>query len=174
MCFLVTCWERADLLALVCGVFCEFVTFPLVSWVRCGTWLYRFLIFAPLLTFIIAFAEATLFSASWASSSDYFFFVLVNDLYIGNPLEAKKDRKYAYSSVRLCSWAHWITVELTPSPAVCIRSFNRIPQSKSMHIMPRGRGGGHIETDQSTSRYFVTFSLEYPKGQCLIGILAQW
>ena len=30
-------WERADLLALVCGVFCEFVTFPLVSWVRCGT-----------------------------------------------------------------------------------------------------------------------------------------
>ena len=29
---------------------CEFVTFPLVSWVRCGTWLYRFLIFAHLLT----------------------------------------------------------------------------------------------------------------------------
>ena len=26
----------ADLLALVCGVFCEFVTFPLVSWVGCG------------------------------------------------------------------------------------------------------------------------------------------
>ena len=50
MCFVVTCWERADLLALVCGVYCEFVTFPLVSWVRCGNWLYRFLIFAPLLT----------------------------------------------------------------------------------------------------------------------------
>ena len=46
----VTCWERADLLALSCGVYCEFVTSPLVSWVRCGTWLYRFLIFAPLLT----------------------------------------------------------------------------------------------------------------------------
>ena len=30
---------------------CEFVTFPLESWVRCGTWLYLFLIFAPLLTF---------------------------------------------------------------------------------------------------------------------------
>ena len=29
--------KGADLLALVCGVFCEFVTFPLVSWVRCGT-----------------------------------------------------------------------------------------------------------------------------------------
>ena len=52
MCFVVTCWERADLLALVCGVYCEFVTFPLVSWVRCGTWFYRFLIFAPLLTLI--------------------------------------------------------------------------------------------------------------------------
>ena len=51
-------------------------------------------------------------------------------------------------------------VELTPSPAVCIRSYNCIPQSKSMHIMPRG----HIETDPSTSSYFVTLSLEYPKG----------
>ena len=28
---------------------CEFVIFPLVSWVRCGTGLYRFPIFAPLL-----------------------------------------------------------------------------------------------------------------------------
>ena len=37
MCFVVTCWEKADLLALVCGVYCEFVTFPFVSWVRCGT-----------------------------------------------------------------------------------------------------------------------------------------
>ena len=37
MCFVLSCWERADLLVLVCGVFCEFVTFPLVSWVRCGT-----------------------------------------------------------------------------------------------------------------------------------------
>ena len=32
---------------------CEFVTFPLVSLERCGTWLYRFLIFAPLLTLIL-------------------------------------------------------------------------------------------------------------------------
>ena len=37
MCFLVTCWERADLLALFVVSNCEFVTFPLVSWVRCGT-----------------------------------------------------------------------------------------------------------------------------------------
>ena len=27
----------AGLLALVCGVYCGFVTFPLVSWVRFGT-----------------------------------------------------------------------------------------------------------------------------------------
>ena len=32
---------------------CEFVTFPLVSWVRCGTWLYGFFIFAPLLAFTV-------------------------------------------------------------------------------------------------------------------------
>ena len=37
MCLVVTCWERADLLALVCGAYCEFVNFPLVSWVRCAT-----------------------------------------------------------------------------------------------------------------------------------------
>ena len=37
MCFVVICWERADLLALSCGVYCEFVTFTLVSWVRRGT-----------------------------------------------------------------------------------------------------------------------------------------
>ena len=34
MFLVVTCWERTDLLALACG---EFVTFLLVSWVRCGT-----------------------------------------------------------------------------------------------------------------------------------------
>ena len=40
LCLLCLCarlLERADLLGLVCGVFCEFVTFPLISWVRCGT-----------------------------------------------------------------------------------------------------------------------------------------
>ena len=48
LCLVVTCWERADLLFVVCN--CEFVTFPLVSLVRCGTLLYRFLISAPLIT----------------------------------------------------------------------------------------------------------------------------
>ena len=32
--------------------YCEFVTYPLVSWVRCGTILDRFLAFAPFLTFL--------------------------------------------------------------------------------------------------------------------------
>ena len=40
VCFVVACWGGvgggAGLLALVCGVCCEFVAFPLVSWVRCG------------------------------------------------------------------------------------------------------------------------------------------
>ena len=65
MCFVVTSWERADLLALVCGVYCEFVTFPLVSWVRCGTWLYRFLIFASLLTFMSCSVNSIDFRNWW-------------------------------------------------------------------------------------------------------------
>ena len=36
LCLVDTCLERADLLALVCDYNCAFVTFPLVSWVRCG------------------------------------------------------------------------------------------------------------------------------------------
>ena len=32
MYFVVTCSERADLLALVCGVYCEFVTFICTLW----------------------------------------------------------------------------------------------------------------------------------------------
>ena len=38
---------------------CKFVTFPLVSWVRCGTWLFRFLIFAPLLTLTLKIFSMT-------------------------------------------------------------------------------------------------------------------
>ena len=37
LCLMVTCWERADFLALVVLSYCELDTFPLVSWVRCGT-----------------------------------------------------------------------------------------------------------------------------------------
>ena len=32
---------------------CDVVTFQLVSWVGCGAWLYRFLIFALFLTYIV-------------------------------------------------------------------------------------------------------------------------
>ena len=37
MYLVVTCWERADLFAPFVVSNCEFVTFQLVSWVRCGT-----------------------------------------------------------------------------------------------------------------------------------------
>ena len=43
-CLVVTCWERADLLATFVMSNCEVVTFPLVAWVRCGACLYQFLI----------------------------------------------------------------------------------------------------------------------------------
>ena len=36
MCFVVTCWERASWLSFVVSNY-EFVTFPLISLVRCGT-----------------------------------------------------------------------------------------------------------------------------------------
>ena len=46
-CIVVTCWD----LALVADVFLYFCNFPYEeSWVRCGAWLYRFLIFAAFLT----------------------------------------------------------------------------------------------------------------------------
>ena len=49
---------------------CEFVTFPLVSWVRWGTWLYRFLIFAPLLTLktFLVFLRVTAFHRFYCKS----------------------------------------------------------------------------------------------------------
>ena len=34
--FICALWSPAGK-GLTCGVYCEFVTFPLVSWVRCGT-----------------------------------------------------------------------------------------------------------------------------------------
>ena len=47
------------------------------------------------------------------------FSVLVNDLYVGDPLEADKHRIYAYSSKTLLMNT-LISCELTPSLAVCI------------------------------------------------------
>ena len=36
LCLVVTCWERADLFLSFVVYDCEFVSFPLVSWIRCG------------------------------------------------------------------------------------------------------------------------------------------
>ena len=47
----VTCLERADLLALLYAVIYCILSLPDgVSWVKCGTWVYRLLIFASFLT----------------------------------------------------------------------------------------------------------------------------
>ena len=55
--FICTLWPPAGkglVSWLSCVVsYCEFITFPLVSWARCGTCLYRFLILATLLTFTV-------------------------------------------------------------------------------------------------------------------------
>ena len=50
-CLVVTCWEMVDFLTLLCDVQLFFVTFPYGICVRCGTGLYRFLLFAAFLTF---------------------------------------------------------------------------------------------------------------------------
>ena len=49
MCFVVTCWERADLLALVCGVYLSVCNFPIGILGRVW-YLIVSMILAPLLT----------------------------------------------------------------------------------------------------------------------------
>ena len=51
--FIDALWSPAGLTSWLSFVtsYCEVITFPLVSWIRCGTWLYRFLNFAIFLTF---------------------------------------------------------------------------------------------------------------------------
>ena len=46
---------------------CDVVTFPLVSWVRYGAWLYRFLIFALFLTFKMSYGGSSQRHASGAN-----------------------------------------------------------------------------------------------------------
>ena len=82
-----------------------------------------------------------------------------------------KHRKYAYSSKTLLMIMNTLNSgRINTLPSSMYRSYNCIPQSKSMHIMPRG----HIVTDPSTFSYFVTLSQEYPKAPRLIWILVQW
>ena len=50
----VTCWKRTHLLALLYVMYsCVLLLLRVVSWVRCGTGLYRFLIFAVFLTVML-------------------------------------------------------------------------------------------------------------------------
>ena len=64
-CLVVTCWERAGLLAFVCDVFLWSCHYPLVSRVRFGAWLYRFLIYALFITLIYRLSESSLSSQSF-------------------------------------------------------------------------------------------------------------
>ena len=54
---------------------CMIATFPLVSWVRsplrCGTWLYRFLVIAPLLTLVFFTFIVFFVSCLWSLYSNF-------------------------------------------------------------------------------------------------------
>ena len=52
-CLVVTCGKGLNSWLSFVISNCEVVTFPLVSWVRCGAWLYQFLIFALFLTLLV-------------------------------------------------------------------------------------------------------------------------
>ena len=54
---------------------CEVVTFPLVSWVRCGAWLYQFRIFALFLTLIKPFCLVFLLAKFSVNLSNTSFFI---------------------------------------------------------------------------------------------------
>ena len=80
----VTCWERAGLLALLYVMFsCVYELSHVVSWIMCGTGLYRFLIFAFLLYFIslqLVIATASLSGIHY--SVDFLFLFFFVFLYV--------------------------------------------------------------------------------------------
>ena len=59
-CLVVTCWERADLLALVCDVYCGFVTFP--CGILCRVW--YLIVSIPDLSFAIFLLTFTILTFS--------------------------------------------------------------------------------------------------------------
>ena len=68
---------------------CEFVTFPFVSWVRCGTWSYRSLIFEPLFTltswlsFLMSICEFVSFPlVSWVRCDAWLYQFLIFALFL--------------------------------------------------------------------------------------------
>ena len=66
-CLVVTCWERADLLALVGDVYCMFVTFPCGILGQVWYLIYLFLIFAIFLTlFLLCFRARLVIDALWS------------------------------------------------------------------------------------------------------------
>ena len=64
----------------------EFVTFPSVSWVRCGTWLYGFLSFSPLLTLCLSCFGVSFKMALWSPAqkglTSWLSFVMFNCVFV--------------------------------------------------------------------------------------------
>ena len=79
-----------------------------------------------------------------------------------------KQRTYAYS-IKTLLMNTLISDRVNSLPcSMCRSSIKANPHF--VHYVPRG----HIETDPTTSGYFVTLSLEYPKAPFLIWILGHW
>ena len=97
---------------------CEFVAFQLVSWVRCGAWLYRFLIVAPLLTRSIwkvlsmEFISVTnLQTLSYLVSFWRAIFLLCYSTNLMRMLWCKHEKYYCEYMYCLYTWKRKISVE---------------------------------------------------------------
>ena len=91
---------------------CEFVTFPLVSWVGCGTWLYRLLIFAPFLTLVwkscCTFQNKPNYTV-WAVTCDFQHCSILTWIYSGEPVQPlfklRNSKWCLVSSLRLIEYS---------------------------------------------------------------------
>ena len=107
-CLVVTCWEKADLLALVCDVLLWRCHFPTGILFRCSAWLYRFLIFAFFLTLTMNCREQKMYSTLYVL---YMFDPLIDTIltaftYMQRSDDKTSDLKQAYYNTVIC-WLHW-------------------------------------------------------------------
>ena len=84
--------ERTDLLNLFFLIsYCEVVTFPLISWFRCGVWLYWF----PIFTFILKLKTLRFFNRSFNVK----IYVITWHTYIFQPIEVNQPRVHGVISL---------------------------------------------------------------------------
>ena len=86
---------------------CEFVTFPLVSLVRCGTWLYRFLIFAPLLTLEAHYSATSWNQGCYKSLCMYFMLMPIGNVSLLTWRVGVSIQKYVIIFIALVIWLQW-------------------------------------------------------------------